>query len=83
MSEPTRSTAPAGVFPAARYTHVVTATGRLVAVSGQFPLDKDGELVGAGDPAAQARQVFVVTDMTPMPAVRTARAALPPAVVAA
>ncbi|AKN73508.1 endoribonuclease L-PSP [Streptomyces sp. PBH53] len=57
-SGPTRIPAPAGVFPAAQYTHVVTATGRLVAVSGQLPLDEDGKLVGPGDPAAQARQVF-------------------------
>ncbi|MFF9407459.1 RidA family protein [Streptomyces anandii] len=58
MSEPTRITAPAGVFPAAQYSHVVTATGRLVAVSGQLPLDEEGGIVGEGDAAAQARQVF-------------------------
>ncbi|GAA1010334.1 endoribonuclease L-PSP [Streptomyces sp. F-3] len=58
MSEPTRIPAPAGVAPATQYTHVVTGTGRLVAVSGQLPLDEDGGLVGEGDPAAQARQVF-------------------------
>ncbi|MEU4657301.1 RidA family protein [Streptomyces sp. NPDC023723] len=58
MSEPTRIPAPAGVFPAAQYSHVVTATGRLVAVSGQLPLDEAGRIVGAGDPGAQARQVF-------------------------
>jgi enamine deaminase RidA (YjgF/YER057c/UK114 family) len=29
-----------------------------VAVSGQVALDEDGQVVGAGDPAAQARQVF-------------------------
>ncbi|MFY4720626.1 RidA family protein [Streptomyces sp. LaBMicrA B280] len=58
MTEPIRITAPAGVAPAAQYSHVVTATGRLVAVSGQLALDEDGELVGPGDPAAQARQVF-------------------------
>ena len=33
-------------------------TGRFVAVSGQLALDADGKLVGEGDPAAQARQVF-------------------------
>ncbi|MCZ9342685.1 RidA family protein, partial [Streptomyces sp. TRM76130] len=44
--------------PAAQYSHVVTAAGRLVAVSGQLPLDEDGRIVGEGDPAAQARQVF-------------------------
>jgi enamine deaminase RidA (YjgF/YER057c/UK114 family) len=58
MSEPTRIPAPAGVAPAAQYAHVVMGTGRFVAVSGQLPLDEDGKLVGEGDPAAQARQVF-------------------------
>lgn len=58
MSEPIRIPAPDGVAPAAQYTHVVAATGRFVAVSGQLPLDRDGALVGAGDPVAQARQVF-------------------------
>lgn len=58
MSEPTRIPAPDGVAPAAQYSHVVSATGRLVAVSGQLALDEDGKLVGEGDPAAQARQVF-------------------------
>jgi reactive intermediate/imine deaminase len=57
-TEPTRIPAPEGVAPAAQYSHVVMGTGRLVAVSGQLPLDENGELVGAGDPAAQARQVF-------------------------
>jgi reactive intermediate/imine deaminase len=42
------------------YSHVVDApAGRIVYVSGQVPLDTAGELVGAGDFAAQARQVFV------------------------
>ncbi|MFD5425175.1 RidA family protein [Streptomyces sp. NPDC127084] len=50
--------APEGVFPATAYTHVVAGTGRFVAVSGQIALDDKGELVGEGDPAAQARQVF-------------------------
>lgn len=58
MSELTRIPAPDGVAPAAQYTHVVLGTGRLVAVSGQLALDEDGKLVGEGDPAAQARQVF-------------------------
>ncbi|WP_354644023.1 RidA family protein [Kitasatospora camelliae] len=49
---------PDGVAPATGYTHVVTGTGRMVAVSGQVALDGNGELVGPGDPAAQARQVF-------------------------
>jgi enamine deaminase RidA (YjgF/YER057c/UK114 family) len=58
MSELTRIPAPDGVAPAASYSHVVLGTGRFVAVSGQLALDEDGKLVGAGDPAAQARQVF-------------------------
>ncbi|MFD5519176.1 RidA family protein [Streptomyces sp. NPDC127066] len=58
MSEPTRISAPDGVAPAAAYSHVVTGTGRFVAVSGQVPLDEDGDLVGEGDAEAQARQVF-------------------------
>jgi enamine deaminase RidA (YjgF/YER057c/UK114 family) len=41
------------------YTHVVIATGsRLVFVAGQEPEDEDGNLVGVGDLAVQARQVF-------------------------
>jgi enamine deaminase RidA (YjgF/YER057c/UK114 family) len=42
------------------YSHVVVATGsRFVFVAGQEPEDEDGTLVGAGDLAMQARQVFV------------------------
>jgi enamine deaminase RidA (YjgF/YER057c/UK114 family) len=41
------------------YTHVIVATGsRLVFVAGQEPEDEQGNLVGRGDLAAQARQVF-------------------------
>jgi enamine deaminase RidA (YjgF/YER057c/UK114 family) len=41
------------------YTHVIVATGsRLVFVAGQEPEDKQGNLVGPGDLAVQARQVF-------------------------
>ncbi|WP_406175263.1 RidA family protein [Streptomyces sp. NBC_00996] len=58
MSELTRISAPDGVATAAAYTHVVMGTGRFVAISGQLALDEDGKLVGEGDPAAQARQVF-------------------------
>jgi enamine deaminase RidA (YjgF/YER057c/UK114 family) len=58
MAELTRISAPDGVAPAAAYTHVVMGTGRFVAVSGQLALDEDGKLVGEGDPAAQAHQVF-------------------------
>ena len=45
--------------PAGRgYSQVVTGRGRLVVVSGQVAQNVKGELVGPGDPAAQARQVF-------------------------
>ena len=50
--------APAGVAPGRGYSQVVTGRGRLVVVSGQIAQDSTGELVGPGDPAAQARQVF-------------------------
>lgn len=50
--------APAGVAPGFGYSHVVAATGRLIAISGQVALDESGQLVGPGDPEAQARQVF-------------------------
>ena len=41
------------------YSHVVIATGtKLVFVAGQEPEDEAGNLVGDGDLAAQARQVF-------------------------
>ncbi|MFD5700013.1 RidA family protein [Streptomyces lasiicapitis] len=58
MSELTYISAPDGVAPATQYTHVVTGTGRLVAVSGQLALDEQGKLVGEGDAVAQAHQVF-------------------------
>jgi enamine deaminase RidA (YjgF/YER057c/UK114 family) len=41
------------------YTQVVVATGsKLVFIAGQEPEDIDGNLVGRGDLAAQARQVY-------------------------
>ena len=49
---------PDGLPPVNGYSHAVAFTGRMVAVSGQVPLDKRGGLVGKGDPAAQVRQVF-------------------------
>jgi reactive intermediate/imine deaminase len=48
---------PDGSPPSNGYSHVVSATGRLVFVSGQVPLDSDGRLVGA-DAESQADQVF-------------------------
>ena len=50
--------APEGVAAGRGYSQVVTGRGRLVVVSGQVAQDARGELVGAGDPAAQAQQVF-------------------------
>ncbi|MFB6891270.1 RidA family protein [Kitasatospora sp. NPDC056327] len=49
---------PPGVAPGTGYTQVVSAAGRLVAVSGQVAFDEERRLVGEGDPKAQARQVF-------------------------
>ncbi|GAA3350472.1 RidA family protein [Amorphoplanes nipponensis] len=49
---------PAGLPPTNGYSHAVTFTGTLVAVSGQVPLDAEGRVVGADDPRAQTRQVF-------------------------
>jgi enamine deaminase RidA (YjgF/YER057c/UK114 family) len=41
------------------YTHVVESTGgRTVYISGQIALDAGGNIVGAGNMAAQAEQVF-------------------------
>ncbi len=41
------------------YSHVVAASGsKTVYVAGQIALDADGNLVGAGDMAAQAKQVY-------------------------
>lgn len=49
---------PAGVAPASGYSQIVWGTGRFVAIAGQVAVDETGTLVGPGDPAAQARQVF-------------------------
>ncbi len=82
MNDPSRIPAPDGVAPAARYTPVVTGTGRLVAVSGRRPLDEDGAPVGGGDAAATfddaVEPAFPVFDMAHTPAVRGARAARVP-----
>ena len=42
------------------YTHIVEVTGpnRTIYISGQIAYDKDGKVIGAGDMAAQAEQVF-------------------------
>lgn len=50
---------PATLSPPFGYSHVVEArAGTIVYISGQVPLDTNGELVGAGDFEAQTRQVF-------------------------
>lgn len=55
----TRFLNPDALAPPAGYSHVVEASaGRLVYISGQLPLEPSGELVGAGEIAAQTRQVF-------------------------
>jgi reactive intermediate/imine deaminase len=54
-----RFLSPDTLAPPFGYSHVVDApAGRIVYISGQVPLDADGQLVGQGDFAAQARQVF-------------------------
>jgi enamine deaminase RidA (YjgF/YER057c/UK114 family) len=50
--------APEGVAAGRGYSQVVAGRGRLVVVSGQVAQDEHGELIGPGDPEAQARQVF-------------------------
>ncbi|WP_328428461.1 RidA family protein [Streptomyces sp. NBC_00443] len=54
-----RVTSPA-LFPPPTYAHasVVEAGTRLAFLAGSVPLDRDGNLVGAGDPVRQAEQVI-------------------------
>jgi enamine deaminase RidA (YjgF/YER057c/UK114 family) len=49
---------PDGMAPGNGYSHAVMAAGRMVAIAGQVAMDDRGELVGAGDPRAQAERVF-------------------------
>ena len=50
---------PDGLPVPSTHTHVVVATGtRMVFIAGQEPEDVHGNLVGPGDLAAQARQVY-------------------------
>jgi 2-iminobutanoate/2-iminopropanoate deaminase len=55
---------PATLPPTRGYTQVVEvpAGERMVFISGQVPLDQDGNLVGAGDFRRQTEQVFVNLD---------------------
>ncbi len=48
---------PKGVHPATGYSHAVKMGG-LVFVAGQVALDREGNVVGRGDIAAQVKQVF-------------------------
>jgi enamine deaminase RidA (YjgF/YER057c/UK114 family) len=48
---------PDGLPPVNGYSHAVAFTGRLIAISGQVPLDGQGRLAGT-DPHVQVRQVF-------------------------
>lgn len=50
---------PDGLAKSPRYSHVAEVTrGRLILISGQVAQDANGNPVGAGDMAAQTRQVF-------------------------
>ena len=50
---------PDGLSKPAAYSHVVRARGgSTVYLAGQTPIDSNGDVVGEGDFAAQARQVF-------------------------
>jgi len=50
---------PDGLPTPSSYTHVIVAAGsQVVFIAGQEPGDAQGNLVGPGDLAAQARQVF-------------------------
>jgi enamine deaminase RidA (YjgF/YER057c/UK114 family) len=49
---------PDGLPPVNGYSHAVAYEGQTVVVSGQVPLDANGDLVGAGDPERQVEQVF-------------------------
>jgi len=51
---------PPDLAPPTGYSHVaeVRSDAKLIFIAGQVPLDTSGALVGAGDDAAQAEQVF-------------------------
>ncbi len=48
---------PSTVHPVKTYSHAIR-NGNMLHIAGQVPLDKEGNLVGKGDIAAQAEQVF-------------------------
>jgi len=49
---------PGGVASSPNYAHAIKKTGTPIFISGQVALDGDGNIVGDGDAAAQADQVF-------------------------
>jgi enamine deaminase RidA (YjgF/YER057c/UK114 family) len=53
---------PRDLPPVNGYSHAVAGVGRLVAVSGQLPVDGAGVLVDPTDALAQARRVFANLD---------------------
>jgi len=55
---------PEGVAPpAGKYSHAVRVRGgEMLFIAGQIATDVDGNLVGAGDAAAQTRQIFANID---------------------
>jgi enamine deaminase RidA (YjgF/YER057c/UK114 family) len=54
-----RFTNPAALPKPTGYSHVAEVSGgRIVYISGQVPLDANGNLVGSGDLGAQTTQVF-------------------------
>ena len=57
---PLTSINPSGIPTPQTFTHVIVTTGtKLVFIAGQVPEDARGNLVGAGDMAAQARPDYV------------------------
>ena len=49
--------------PAGKYSHAVRVRGgEMLFIAGQIATDVDGKLVGAGDAAAQTRQIFANID---------------------
>lgn len=55
---------PQGLSTPTGYSHIVSARGgRTVYIAGQVALDAQGRVVGAGDLAAQTRQVFANLDI--------------------
>jgi reactive intermediate/imine deaminase len=55
---------PQGLSTPTGYSHIVSARGgRTVYIAGQVALDAQGRIVGAGDLAAQTRQVFANLDV--------------------